>query len=566
LRNQYIPGCAAAAVLVLSSMFGSCTSPDQHAADADAQTYDILGLAAKAVTGTEKTYPIARPVDTLRQRLLRSQEPVILDLKGALDVAAENSRDYRAQKEALYRAALSLTSAQHNFAIRYGDAASSEVSENHGGNRPTTQTQSFTNSLSASVNTPSGARVVASFATNFLESLISGDTALSGPQSILRLTVTQPLLAGFGERIVREPLTQAERDVVYAMRNFERFRSGFSIRIVQDYYRILSTMEDLTSTKTNYEGLQNDRVRLVDLVKSGRNRAEDLDQARQSELSAENDVITTTARLEAALDNFKITLGLPTTTKLSLDPKEFDQLAKVSLANMVLLENSLVAYALVHRVDIQNTIDAVADAARLILVAEDTLGTLLDFTSAINVPNEASGKPFKIDWDKVSWSAGFDLNLALERLHERNAYRRALIAFDAAVRAREEAEDQLRADIRDTMRTLRSLEKSFVIGQASVVNAKRRVDRTEMFVLAGGRERTETRDVLEAKEALIRSQLSLTDVLVDFAVAKLQLLQDLDALPLEPKGLRYDPGLPLPAETQRPPASPTSEKAEETPR
>jgi outer membrane protein TolC len=325
-------------------------------------------------------------------------------------------------------------------------------------------------------------------------------------------------------------------------------------------------MEDLGSTKTNYEGLQNDRVRLVDLVKSGRNRAEDLDQARQSELGAENDVITTTARLEAALDNFKITLGLPTTTKLSLDPKEFDQLAKVSLANMVLLENSLVAYALVHRVDIQNTIDAVADAARLILVAEDTLGTLLDFTSAINVPNEASGKPFKIDWDKVSWSAGFDLNLALDRLNERNAYRRALIAFDAAVRAREEAEDQLRADIRDTMRTLRSLEKSFVIGQASVVNAKRRVDRTEMFVLAGGRERTETRDVLEAKEALIRSQLALTDVLVDFAVAKLQLLRDLDALPLEPKGLRYDPGLPLPAETQRPPASPTSEKAEETPR
>ncbi len=547
-------------------MFGSCTSPDQHAADADAQTYDILGLAAKAVTGTEKTYPIARPVDTLRQRLLRSQEPVILDLKGALDVAAENSRDYRAQKETLYRAALSLTSAQHNFAIRYGNAASSEVSENHGGNRSTNKTLSFTNSLSASVNTPAGARVVASFATNFLESLISGDSALSGPQNILRLTVTQPLLAGFGERIVREPLTQAERDVVYAMRNFERFRSSFSIRIVQDYYRILSTMEDLTSTKTNYAGLQNDRVRLVDLVKSGRNRAEDLDQARQSELGAENDVITTTARLEAALDNFKITLGLPTTTKLSLDPKEFDQLAKVSLANMVLVENSLVAYALVHRVDIQNTSDAVADAARLILVAEDTLGTLLDFTSAINVPNEASGKPFKIDWDKVSWSAGFDLNLALDRLNERNAYRRALIAFDAAVRAREEAEDQLRADIRDTMRTLRSLEKSFVIGQASVVNAKRRVDRTEMFVLAGGRERTETRDVLEAKEALIRSQLSLTDVLVDFAVAKLQLLQDLDALPLEPKGLRYDPGLPLPVETQRTPASPTSKKAEETPR
>ena len=33
--------------------------------------------------------------------------------------------------------------------------------------------------------------------------------------SRLSLGITQPLLRGFGEKVVREPLTQAERDVLY---------------------------------------------------------------------------------------------------------------------------------------------------------------------------------------------------------------------------------------------------------------------------------------------------------------------------------------------------------------
>ena len=148
----------------------------------------------------------------------------------------------------------------------------------------------------------------------------------------------------------------------------------------------------------------------------------------------------------------------------------------------------------------------------------------------------------------ISRGLGFDLDLALQRLPQRNVYRQTLIAFDVAVRGKEQATDEIRADIRDRLRNLRALEQGYAIELKSVANAKRRVQRTEMFMAAGGRANTSTRDVLEAKEALIRSQLTLTGVMVSFAVAKLQLLRDLEALPLEPMGLRYDPALRLPSD------------------
>ena len=44
----------------------------------------------------------------------------------------------------------------------------------------------------------------------------------------VRFSVTQPLLRGSGSRIVYEPLTQAERDLIYEVRSFERYRRSFA--------------------------------------------------------------------------------------------------------------------------------------------------------------------------------------------------------------------------------------------------------------------------------------------------------------------------------------------------
>jgi len=51
--------------------------------------------------------------------------------------------------------------------------------------------------------------------------------------SILSATVTQPLLRGSDRKVVLENLTQAERDTLYQVRFFNRFRvslTGFAKR------------------------------------------------------------------------------------------------------------------------------------------------------------------------------------------------------------------------------------------------------------------------------------------------------------------------------------------------
>ena len=56
-------------------------------------------------------------------------------------------------------------------------------------------------------------------ASSTRSSRTSSAAAASTAASVLSLGFTQPLLQGFGERIAREPLTQAERNVIYEMRD-----------------------------------------------------------------------------------------------------------------------------------------------------------------------------------------------------------------------------------------------------------------------------------------------------------------------------------------------------------
>src|SRR6185436_13941256 len=140
------------------------------------------------------------------------------------------------------------------------------------------------------------------------------------------LTVTQPLLRGAGSRIVREPLTQSERDVLYATRTFERFRADFAVRVVSDYWNIVRQMADLANVEANYTSQVTSREQIEELFNTGRRAITDLGRAKQSEYNADTQRVAARNRLETSLDRFKLTLGLPITTKLELDPAELAKL------------------------------------------------------------------------------------------------------------------------------------------------------------------------------------------------------------------------------------------------
>jgi outer membrane protein TolC len=515
---------------------GACWSPIANKEQADEQVYAILASTSEQVVGERRPFVVERPVDTLRQRLLGEHEPVRLSLVQSLDVAAENSRDFQRQKEQLYLTALSLTRSQHDFAWRFGGGGSAEVS----GESDETADVALGTDLSAAATSTAGTRVVASFVNTFLRSVISGG-GFDG-SSILNLTLTQPLLRGSGRRIVREPLTQAERDVVYAMRDFERFRATFATGVVGEYWNVVRQVADLANVEANYVSLEKQRVRIEELFNAGRATIIDLGNSKQSEYRADAQRIAAKNRLQAALDRFKLTLGLPVTAEVDLDLAELDKLKTQGVAEVLLPEGIAVQLALDRRLDYRTVVDEVEDAGRRVFVAEDALNMSLDFSAALNVPAE-SGRGLELDWSRVNWAAGFELDLALDKLVERNAYRSALISFDLAMRNREQSTDQIAADVRTSLRDIGSAADSYRIQQVAVELASKRVEAATNLYEAG---RIEARDLIDAKDALLQAQLDLTAAIVDYSIARLQLMNDLEAIALAPAGLRFDQSLPMP--------------------
>ncbi len=564
---------------------GASCSTEGYVREADEEVYTILEKVASRVTGERKVFAVERPVDTLRARLLAAAEaareardpaamdvpmdaavsaesataPIELSLLESLDIAAENSREFRTQRERLYLSALALTTRQHDFAVRWGGGGGASIDGTGDGKANTNA--SLSDDLSASVNTTSGGRLVASFVNTFLRSLINGGDFEGN--SILSLTFTQPLLRGFGEAVVREPLTQSERNVVYAMRDFERFRRTFAIRVVSDYLRVCQSIADLQSEDANLISVQRSAERTDALFESGRADIIAKDRASQSVLTAENRKVNAINSLATQLDRFKVTLGLPVEVPITLDERELQSLT-VDGSEDAFQESVVTRYALENRFDLRTVRDQVADSARQIVVAENALQSGFDFTSAISIPTR-NNESFDFDWSNASWSAGFDLNLALDRLVERNAYRSSLIAFDQSVRDREALRDSIVADVRLSLRNIATRIESYRIQRQAVTLAERRVDSAEQLFAAT---RADFLDVIDAKNDFLSAQLSLTAALVDYTIARLELFRDLEAITMEPKGLRFDAGLPYPPpqlpDTRLPEPEPVSTDAPES--
>lgn len=523
--------------LFVVATLAACYSPPANREWADRAVYGILADAHQKVLGEPREFVVERPVDTLRRRLLAGREPVLLTLADALDVAAENSREFQRQKENLYLAALNLTDRQNDFRVRFGGGFSAGID----GTGETSADVLLSPDLSASAATETGASIVMSFVQTFLRSVLNGGQ-FDG-SSILNLTFTQPLLRGAGRHIVREPLTQAERDVIYAIRSFERFRAQFAIDLVADYWNVVQLMADLRNVEANYDSLRKSREQIEAFQQAGRRTIVDLGRAQQSEYSANAQRVTSTNRLQTALDNFKLTLGLPITARVELDPSELTRLVERGVEEITLDPDEAIRLALARRYDYRTTVDQVEDVGRRVLIAENALDLGLDISGAINVPAE-DGHGLNLAWEKIDWSADVNLNLFLDRIPLRNAYRSQLITFDQAIRAREQAEDQLVANVRRSLRDIQASLDSYEIQDVAVQIARQRVEATTELYDAG---RVPALDKLDAQDSLLRAQLSRNAAIVDYAVARLQLMNNLEAIRLQPQGLRFDLELPMPA-------------------
>jgi outer membrane protein TolC len=427
----------------------------------------------------------------------------------------------------LYLAALGLTLERHQFTRRWFgtiDAAYVRGSEDEG--------------LTAGAETgfeqllADGAAVSASIAIDWAR-FLTGDPRTS-LGSVLSGTITQPLLRGRGRKIAQENLTQAERDVLYQIRDFNRFRKEFVVSVAADYLSVLQKRNEVTNAQNNYERVAETKRRLEDEAGVGRRPRFEVDQAQQDVLRAKDSLVRAQQEYEQALDEFKIVLSLDTDAEVELDQNELEALEAIGLSEPNYTLEAAIETGLVQRLDLATSADKIDDAARKIMVAADELGAELNLGAGANV-DSGDGTDFtKLQFGDGTYFIGLEADLPFDRKAERNAYRETLIEFQQSQREYEESVSNVKLDIRQAYRKLAEAKERYRIQKTSLELAERRVDSTAMFLKTG---RAQTRDLLDSQDALLDAQNELTDALVEHTIAKLNFFRDIGVLQVRPDGM-----------------------------
>ena len=501
--------------------------------------------------------------------VVSAKEPLVVNLEGALKISAANSRDYQQAKESLFRTALDLDLERDAFRRTFSGMLSGRFDHNASGEEAV-ESVLGTGELGLSHQFLNGIELSSRIAVDLVR-LLTQDAA-SSLGLMADASISIPLLRGAGRRITTEPLKQAEQNMLYEVYAFERFKRVFAVRIVSDFLGVLRQEQELRNVDENYKRLIDAARRARRLADAGRLPEFQFDQAVQDELRARTRWIQSTQDYAARVDSFKVSLGFPPDVAIELDRSELDRMLAVTnrfgsasqgetlygseaaadgavegqapdvspTGPLELGEERAVRLALDSRLDLLTAQGNVEDAQRGVYMAADALRaevTLLGQGQAgerRSSSGSASSENARLQPNRGAYSGVLNVDLPLERTAERNAYRKSLIGLENAVRDLQKLEDQIKLDIRNTLRDLKAAREGLLTQIKAVTLAEKRVRSTDLFLQAG---RAQIRDVLDSQEALLNAQNALTSAVVTYRIAELALQRDMGLLQIDANGL-----------------------------
>jgi len=468
----------------------------------------------------------------------------IITLDDALDLAFKYSKEYQTQKERLYLEALSLTFDRYRYTPTFSLNSSGDYVWS-AEDQFVTDMQSLTGMRlidtleTAEVSTSLGSRwllkgggVLALNLTNNFTRFLTGDIRETGGGALFA-SFAQPLLRDFGTEIETEALMQAERDLLYQLRNFTRFRKTFAVRIASDYYSVLLNRE---TTQNNFSGLNAVNLNLEReqaFQAEGLRTLLDVGRLEQSALQQDLRWTSSITRYKRSLDNFKILIGLNADDNIVLDENEMTLITESGMDTPDLDVDGAVELALRTRLDLYTELDRVQDSARRIEVASNGLEPVLDFNFDVSVPDGRNGNLGELDFENAIYRAGLDFDLPVDNKLERNDYRRALIDYDAATRGYVLFVDEVTLDVVDAWRRMNEASKSYEINLTSVEINERRVEEAELRAELG---LGDIQDTVDSQNDLTAARTEFVSSIVAHNIAKLEFWRDIGMLYVDDNG------------------------------
>jgi len=544
-------------VLLSGSALVSCTA-NSYRIGADQETYEAIADKTNLVPGMTQRIEIDEEKSIDLSSLSTNEDSYefldneagsevgahILSLNIALDLAFQHSQVYQTQKEALYLEALALTFDRYRYTPVFSASGGADYQWD-AEDQFVTDMQALTGMsvLSTServdASTSLGARyllkgggAIALNLTNNFTRFLTGDISELGTGALIG-SFTQPLLRDFGSDIETENLMQAERDLLYRLRDFTRFRKTFAVQVASAYYSVLLNRE---TARNNYAGLLANNLSLEReqaFQAEGLRTLLQVGRLEQSSLQQDLRWTSSITRYKRSLDDFKILLGLKAEENIALDNNEMVLISETGMDSPDLSLEQAMDLAVQTRLDLYNGLDRVQDRARKIEVAANALKPGLDLSLVARVPNANDGDLGELDFENALYTAGLDFELPLDTKLDRNSYRRALIDYEVATRNYLLDMDNIKLDVVDLWRRMNQARKNYEINLTSVQINERRVEEAELRAELG---LGDIQDTVDSQNDLTAAQTDLISSIVDHNISKLEFWRDLGLLYVDDSG------------------------------
>lgn len=267
-----------------------------------------------------------------------SDGAIHLDRKTAVQLALLHSPAYQQELEDIYLSALQVSLERFRFQVQFFGGNDTFFTRRgplggRGADASTLQT-----------STPISARRLMATGTQLLVEVANSVTwQFSGRDGYtavtpISLSLVQPLLRGAGRAVILESLTQAERNLLANLRQFERFRQGFYLAVVAGlsagpgpspggialggaspgltagvggYLSLVEQELQIRNQRANVASLRDSLERIDAFYAAGRISRRQVDEIRQNLYSSQLQLIGRQNTYANQLDAYKIALGLP---------------------------------------------------------------------------------------------------------------------------------------------------------------------------------------------------------------------------------------------------------------
>ena len=328
------------------------------------------------------------------------------------------------------------------------------------------------------------------------------------------LTLSQPLLRGFGRTVSRRQLTSAEVRRADAQRLHTLAEQQVAIEVAAAYYRVVAQQSFVAVARQSLERSRKLRDASEAKLNAGLVSQLDVLRAQQLVAQAEIQLFDAQSAAEDARDHLLFLMGRPggeLFDVLMAIPRPDQEPIDVADATRIALEN---------RLDLRSRAEDSVDAERHVSFTRNQLLPQVDLNVALTRRETSNTFARSFGLDGFQFATFFTIAMPVDRTAQQIEFQNALLDRNRRRREISTMERQIADEVKRGVRERDRILRSVVAAETSVDIGRREV---EVAQLRYERGLSNNLDVVTAESSLLAAESRRIQALADSAVARLRL-------------------------------------------